>query len=621
MTVRSFYAYWEHEIFTSLVEFVARNLCQFFENMFGSVTFFTADVLLAPPRIKLQPSLGEIINSIQRSAHGISELPKQFTRWLHGSCLPCPSTPVLDENIDAPDFTFYNDIKRHPDVVSLTKSVRSNASGLATAINRTLTRLLVYNDLWKSDKQKLTHRFTTMSRTLTEYDDMMKVFSRLDHIFDRALPTENLYSVQLSFKELYQALRHHCQEWLQHYGQHLHRKTSIQLKEINDRLDYFAHGLRHDADTVPDLKYVLNIIAQINQEQEPIGHAIHHIEQSYRILREHHYAYPPSDGTLLQTFVPRLHELSEQSRLVEHRLKHIRERFREIVQYDIDLFQRIVNELTDRFNTHGPHTVQNDLNRMFVLLKQFQNDVAKTEQRKTDLFNAMKLFHIPVIQYPDLIRLQTEINGLQLLANLYEDFKRNERLWSNILWSELNINELMNSVDAFVKQFRHLPQPVKTTAVGHAVEKYLTGTSLGCEPRTTVFDSDFRSSLPIMADLKSEALRERHWRQILQETNLDADLTNNVLTLENIFQMNLYQYNDVIQGNPLLLETEQHALLQRFYKRLAKNCRSKSISKTSNSNGTPCAFKYTNTTGRHSRPVPLKSVALSLPAWTTSCKP
>ncbi|CAF4760489.1 unnamed protein product, partial [Rotaria sp. Silwood2] len=59
----------------------------------------------------------------------------------------------------------------------------------------------------------------------------------------------------------------------------------------------------------------------------------------------------------------------------------------------------------------------------------------------------------------------------------------------------------------------------------------------------------FRSSLPIMADLKNEALRERHWRQIIQETNINIDLTNNILTLENIFQMNLHQYNDIIQSN------------------------------------------------------------------------
>ena len=117
--MRSFYTYWEHEIFTALVELVLRNLCQFFANIFGSSSlFFSVDVLLTPPRIKLQPSLEELVNSIRRSAQAISELPKYFTRWLHGTCLPCPATPTLNEGFEPPDLTFYNDVKQHPDVVS-----------------------------------------------------------------------------------------------------------------------------------------------------------------------------------------------------------------------------------------------------------------------------------------------------------------------------------------------------------------------------------------------------------------------------------------------------------------------------------------------------------------------
>ncbi|CAF4468837.1 unnamed protein product [Rotaria sp. Silwood2] len=111
-----FYTYWEHEIFASLVELVIRNLCQFYENIFGTSSLFTADIILAPPRIKLQPPLEGIINSIRRSAHEISQLPKHFVRWLHGTCISCPVIPVIEENLESPDFTFYNDVKQHPDV-------------------------------------------------------------------------------------------------------------------------------------------------------------------------------------------------------------------------------------------------------------------------------------------------------------------------------------------------------------------------------------------------------------------------------------------------------------------------------------------------------------------------
>ncbi|CAF3444531.1 unnamed protein product [Rotaria sp. Silwood2] len=48
--------------------------------------------------------------------HGISQLPKHFVRWLRGTCISCPVIPVLDENLESPDFTFYNDVKQHLDV-------------------------------------------------------------------------------------------------------------------------------------------------------------------------------------------------------------------------------------------------------------------------------------------------------------------------------------------------------------------------------------------------------------------------------------------------------------------------------------------------------------------------
>jgi dynein heavy chain len=359
--------------------------------------------------------------------------------------------------------------------ISTLKPVRSYASGLVTAINRILTQLLTYNDLWKIDKQKYANRFAMKSRSYSDYNEIMNVFSKVDETFDRYPITKTIYSIQLSFKQFYQALKHHCKDWIHSYGQHLYLSMSVKLKEVDDTLDNLSHHLQHDADTVPDLKFVLNIISQINQQQESIGHAIHDIEQSYRILQQHHFQYPQSDWTLIQTLSPRLTDLVNQSHLVEHRLKSIRERFREIIQYDIDLFQQMVDELVDRFDRYGPHTIENDLPRTFSLMKEYEKELNKIEQRKIELINMMKLFHIPLINYPHLIRIQKEIHGLNILLNLYDEFNRNKKQWSNILWSELDINDIITNVDVFIKNFRHLSPDIKTTTTGRTVEKYLTG--------------------------------------------------------------------------------------------------------------------------------------------------
>ena len=355
------------------------------------------------------------------------------------------------------------------------KPVRSYASELVTSINRILSQLLTYNDLWKIDKQKHANRFASKSRRYTDYNEIMTVFFRLSETFDHHPLHRSIGSIQLSFKQFYRALKYHAKEWIDAYGQHLYTKISHQLKETNDILDGFSRNLQHDADTVPDLKFVLNLISQINQQQESLAHTIDDLEQAYRILHQHQYPYPPTDWLLIQSFSPRLKELVHQSHLVEYRLKPIRERFREIIQFDIGFFQRLVDEFAERFDRQGPYTIDDDLPRSFALVKQFDKDITRLDQRKNELINMMKLFHIPLINYPELIRLQKEISGLIILDNFYEEFNRNKKLWSDILWSELDMNELINHVDLLMKNFRHLSTEIKSNKLGRAVERYLTG--------------------------------------------------------------------------------------------------------------------------------------------------
>ena len=303
----------------------------------------------------------------------------------------------------------------------------------------------------------------------------MSVFSKINQTFDRHFINKNIHSIELSFKQFHQALNYHCNEWIHHYGQHLYIKMSNKLKELDDTLKNLSQGLNHETDTIPDLKFILNVITRINQEQEPMEHDIHEVEQSYQVLEQYHFKYPQSESALIQTLPIRLTELVNQSYIVQHRLKPIRKRFREIIQYDIMLFQRTIDEFVDKFDKNGPYTIENDLDQTFLLVKQYEKEFDKIEQRKIELINMMKQFHIPLINYSQLKRIHKEINGLNLLFDLYHEFKRNKKLWSYILWTELDINDLIIDVDSFIKKFRHLSSDVKTTIVGHAVEKYLTG--------------------------------------------------------------------------------------------------------------------------------------------------
>ncbi|CAF1262776.1 unnamed protein product, partial [Didymodactylos carnosus] len=438
--MRSFYAYWEQEIFHALVELVVKNLCQFNESIHG-IPLFIVNVILAQSRIKLQPPMEEISNYIQRSAHGLRELPKHFSRWLHGTCTPCPLPLWIDNDHEheIPDFTFNNDVQHHPDVTHMYKP-RAYIGRIADAINRTLLQWLSYNELWRIDKVLHTNRFAIKNRTYAEYDDIMSIFSKIDQKLDRHLVNKNIYCIELSFKQFRQGLQQHCNDWIKLYGQRLYAKVSQMLKDIDDTIQNLSKGLDHDADTVPDLKFVLYIISQINQRQEELDHNIDEIEQSYRVLHMYNYDYSQTEWNLLFELKTKLKQLIQRSCLVQHRLKPIANRFRNIINYDIQLFEHVINDFVQKFDKQGPNTIVNDLEKSLIVMREFQDDLKRIEQRKIEMINVMKLFNIHITNYPHLARVIKDMQSLQMLFSLYEDFKRNYLLWSNILSHYIDIN-------------------------------------------------------------------------------------------------------------------------------------------------------------------------------------
>lgn len=59
----------------------------------------------------------------------------------------------------------------------------------------------------------------------------------------------------------------------------------------------------------------------------------------------------------------------------------------------------------------------------------------------------------------------------------------------------------------------------------------------------------FKGTVPLMVSLKNEALRERHWRQLMEKTGQYFDMSPERFTLENMFGMQLHKYQVSANNN------------------------------------------------------------------------
>ena len=72
--------------------------------------------------------------------------------------------------------------------------------------------------------------------------------------------------------------------------------------------------------------------------------------------------------------------------------------------------------------------------------------------------------------------------------------------WSSTLWANLNIEQLTEGIDGFMRSLRKFPKEVRTLSICQVLEERMR---------------EFKDSIPLFADLKNDALRERYCSIVL----------------------------------------------------------------------------------------------------------
>jgi dynein heavy chain len=152
-------------------------------------------------------------------------------------------------------------------------------------------------------------------------------------------------------------------------------------------------------------------------------------------------------------------------------------------------------------------------------------------QRRDELHLAEKLFGIPLTSFPQLQNIAASLASLQLIYELFDTQQRTMAEWSQMQWTEVKIEMLQNGIDGFELSLRRLPKELRVLPPYEFIKQDL---------------QRFKDSLPIFQDLKNEALKDRHWSEMMTKTGAGIDFQPNAVTLANIFKMNLTQYADVI---------------------------------------------------------------------------
>jgi dynein heavy chain len=233
-----------------------------------------------------------------------------------------------------------------------------------------------------------------------------------------------------------------------------------------------------------------------------------------------------------------------------------KQKFTEVTRAQIRKFQEDVAQFRERFDLTGPGAPDMDLddglNAMKVrvplppcarnahphlpivaavrthALQSFRNELKQLVKERDQLLLTEKLFDLEPASFSDLYYVEDEMNKLAQLYDLYTKQKESVKKWSNMLWAELEVSlcwslrllvarrllaaclflqigTLTHGIASYTKQMQRMPAPLKKSPVFKRLQNKING---------------FKESIPQIQNLKSDALRKRHWADLMKLTKV-----------------------------------------------------------------------------------------------------
>ncbi|MGH0156714.1 UNVERIFIED_CONTAM: hypothetical protein FKN15_032047 [Acipenser sinensis] len=480
-----YYVFWERKVYNTLTKMVLKNLQFFSAAVVGGVPLFQAETSLSAPEIVLIPNANEIYKLTMQSVRDCLESTKHFVRWMHGTCSEC--SPQIAEGEDEPViFSFFTDISQNPQIIEQAVTISQSIHKLLSSVAKYLNRWKRYRPLWKLDKAIVMEKFAAKKPSCVAYDEKLQFYSRITQEVAQQALVKVEQCLQLNLESLAQTVEENAKGWVNSLGKLLNESAKEELYNLKDELLQLSENLKRSPETLEDLKFVLGTIADIR----------------------------------------------DMSLTVEMRVRDIQERYRTLAMYNVHItkqqiedYKKELSVFAGSFHNEGPGAVGNDLEKVY------EKELFHKEKDRQELANAEKLFGLPITMYADLMQVQKEMSGLRQVYDIYKAQKAAKEEWSQTLWVNLNVPLLQEGIDGFIKGLRKLPKEVRSLPVGFFLESKM---------------KEFKDSIPLLLDLKNDALRERHWKDLMTRTGTEFDMNPDTFTLENMFAMEPHKYADVI---------------------------------------------------------------------------
>lgn len=159
---------------------------------------------------------------------------------MHGTCIECSPQHVSGE-VELSTFSFYSDVRQHPQINETAKTVYQNVEHLLLSVDQYLNHWKRYRHLWEENMTIFIERFAARKPSCVMYDDKLQFLQGIKQKVILEPPFKNFHIIHLNLEPLARTVWKTAESMIRSLGGLLSKPAKDDLFNLRDELMVLIH--------------------------------------------------------------------------------------------------------------------------------------------------------------------------------------------------------------------------------------------------------------------------------------------------------------------------------------------------------------------------------------------
>ncbi|KAL0218105.1 hypothetical protein RCL1_008953 [Eukaryota sp. TZLM3-RCL] len=412
-----------------------------------------------------------------------------------------------------------------------------------------LNWFLIHGSISRTDPITTTPDYVPNPPTLSLFDSQLKRFSDVELLLN-TIPTEfslscpTLFDTNFSeefawlsfdFSRLKQSFSQSISDWRATFVGHLSSTLTNNILSARSFFSEVFTVFSSDLDGVVSselLSSIMKGVVNTKEQSNTLENSFSYCIDTLLLLKKHnlgdHLKFSTEDVDDLKT---NLSDLKKLSLIVADKVQpfkqmevlKVKERMVEFDDKFRNFKQKFKSSMLTKFSIDGA-------SEAYSLLDLFENELILLEKEAELLKEEQRLFDIPISDVSKTSLLRSELRLLKGIWDVNSLVTSSLSKWTTTVWKCIDTELMEISTKNFNRELKLLRKESRAYDAFNGLADLIT---------------NFLSTVPLIADLRNDSMRRRHWKEIAKITGQNFEISDD-FTLKDMLSLELHLFTEDI---------------------------------------------------------------------------